>query len=133
MTANFLPSYRSICQRVTFMKVNGRSRVNASQDEFVEVVKLFLRGAAFDEAWYLRMYPDVAEAVKTGAFKSGRQHFIEVGYFEGRRSANFEVDEKWYLSTYADVAEQIGKGNVKSAQQHFNDHGYEEGRLPRDL
>ena len=89
-------------------------------------------GVAFDEKWYLTRYPDVASAVTTGIFKSGRQHFIEVGYFEGRRPREFEVDEKWYLETYPDVAEGLGKGVIKSARQHFNEHGYDEGRFPAE-
>jgi hypothetical protein len=94
------------------------------------MVKLMLRGVTFDERWYLAAYPDVAEAVKSGVFRSGRQHFIDVGYFEGRRPGQFSVDEKWYVANYPDVAGEIEKGNIKSAQQHFNDHGYDEGRLP---
>ena len=128
----FLPSFKVIRGRLTVVKVNGKTKINNSYDDFVEVIKLLLRGAAFDEKWYLATYTDVAEAVKTGVFKSGRHHFIEVGYFEGRRPRDFEVDEKWYLETYPDVAEGIGKGDIQSARQHFNEHGYEEGRFPAE-
>jgi hypothetical protein len=130
MSDNFLPPFKAVCQRMTFLKVNGKTRVNASHDDFIDLVKLFLRGTTFDETWYLEKYPDVAEAVKAGSFESGRQHFINVGYFEGRRPRSFDVDEKWYVAQYPDVAEGIGRGNIKSARQHFNDHGYDEGRLP---
>jgi hypothetical protein len=133
MKANFLPPFKTISARITVLKVNGKTRVNVSYDEFMELVKMFLRAVAFDDAWYLSKYPDVAEAVKAGAYKSGREHFIEVGYFEGRRPQAFEVDEKWYVAAYPDVAEGIGKGDIKSAEQHFNDHGYEEGRLPSQI
>jgi hypothetical protein len=129
----YIPSFKVIRGRMTVVTVNGKSKINNSYDDFVEVIKLLLRGAAFDEKWYISKYADVAEAVKTGAFKSGRHHFIEVGYFEGRRPREFEVDEKWYLSTYPDVAEGVGKGEIRSAYQHFNEHGYEEGRLPAEL
>ena len=112
------------------MTVNGKTKINNSYDDFLEVVKLLLRGAEFDEKWYISRYPDVAEAVSTGLYRSGRQHFIEMGYFEGRRPCNFEVDEKWYLQAYPDVADGVGKGEIKSARQHFNEHGYDEGRLP---
>jgi hypothetical protein len=118
---------------MSFVTVNGGVRTNASYDDFVNVVKLLLRGVAFDEKWYLAKYPDVAEAVAGGIFASGRQHFIEVGYFEGRRPGEFEVDEKWYVATYPDVADGIKRGKIKSALQHFNDHGYEEGRHPGAL
>ena len=38
-----------------------------------------------DEAWYLETNPDVAEAVKSGRFKSAYDHFMKNGYREGRK------------------------------------------------
>jgi SAM-dependent methyltransferase len=38
-----------------------------------------------DEEWYLKNYPDVARAVKAGAFQSGLQHYLAFGKAEGRR------------------------------------------------
>jgi hypothetical protein len=129
----YIPPFKVVRGRMTIVTVNGKTKINNSYDEIIEVIKLLLRGVAFDETWYLSKYTDVAEAVKAGIFKSGRHHFIEVGYFEGRRKSNFEVDEKWYLETYADVASSIKKGDVRSATQHFNEHGYEEGRFPAEF
>jgi SAM-dependent methyltransferase len=40
----------------------------------------------FDEAAYLAANPDVASAVKAGAFTSGRQHFEEFGLHEARKT-----------------------------------------------
>jgi hypothetical protein len=129
----FIPSFKVVRGRMTVVTINGKPKINNSYDEFVEIVKLLLRGVAFDEKWYLSTYTDVAEAVKAGAYKSGRQHFIEVGYFEGRRPCDFEVDEKWYLENNPDVVDGINKGDIKSARRHFNEHGYEEGRFPAEL
>lgn len=130
---SYIPPFKVVRGRMTIVMVNGKNKLNNSYDEFVEVIKLLLNGVAFDETWYLSKYTDVAEAVKAGTFKSARHHFIEVGYFEGRRPRDFEVDEKWYLETYSDVANSINKGDVKSARQHFNEYGYEEGRFPAEL
>lgn len=129
----YIPPFKLVRDRMTIVKVNGKTRVNASYDDFVEVVKLLLRGTAFDEKWYLSTYADVAQAVAAGVFQSGRQHFIEVGYFEGRRPHNFEVDDQWYLQSYPDVVEAIKRSEIKSATQHFNQHGYDEGRFPGRL
>jgi hypothetical protein len=129
----YIPPFKVVCGRMTIVTVNGQNKINNSYDEFVEVIKLLLRGFAFDETWYLSKNTDVAEAVAAGTFKSGRHHFIEVGYFEGRRPCDFEVDEKWYLESYPDVADNIGKGEIKSARWHFNQYGYNEGRLPSEL
>ena len=127
---NCLASFKAVRNRLKVVTINGSTKIDSSYDDFVEIVKLLLRGTEFDEKWYLTKYPDVAGAVKAGAFKSGRHHFIEVGYFEGRRPRDFEVDEKWYIETYPDVAEGIGKNKIASAYQHFNEHGYDEGRWP---
>jgi len=129
----YLPSFKVVRGRMTIVTVNGKTKISNSYDDFVEIVKLLLRGVAFDEQWYLSRYSDVAEAVTSGIFKSGRHHFIEIGYFEGRRPRDFEVDENWYLRTYPDVAEGIGKGDLKSARQHFNQYGYDEGRVPGEF
>jgi hypothetical protein len=130
---SYIPPFNVVRGRLKVVTVNGKTKVNNSYDDFVEVVKLLLRGVAFDEQWYLSAYEDVAKAVAAGAYKSGRHHFIEAGYFEGRRPRQFEVDESWYLEKYPDVAASIKKGDVRSARQHFNEHGYVEGRLPADL
>jgi SAM-dependent methyltransferase len=42
--------------------------------------------AGFDEAWYLKNYPDVAQAVRSGMFGSGLQHYLGFGKAEGRRA-----------------------------------------------
>jgi hypothetical protein len=132
MSVYSIPSFKTIRGRISVVTVNGKSKINNSYDDLIEIMKLLLRGVAFDEKWYLTRYPDVASAVTTGIFKSGQHHFIEVGYFEGRRPREFEVDEKWYLETYPDVADGLGKGVIKSARQHFNEHGYDEGRFPAE-
>jgi hypothetical protein len=130
---SYIPPFNVVRGRLKVVTVNGKTKVNNSYEDFVEVVKLLLRGVAFDEKWYLSTHPDVAEAVAAGIYKSGRHHFIEVGYFEGRLPRLFEVDENWYLEAYPDVAASIKKGDVRSARQHFNEHGYVEGRLPAEL
>ncbi|MCF4130218.1 class I SAM-dependent methyltransferase [Methylobacterium sp. SyP6R] len=40
--------------------------------------------AAFDEAWYLTAYPDVATAVERGEILDGLTHFLRYGKSEGR-------------------------------------------------
>lgn len=133
----YLPPFHLIKQRACKPKGNGKlhggnSAVNLSLDEFKEIVKLLLRGVDVDEDWYLSENPDVAQAIKSGGFKSARHHFIEEGYFEGRKPYRFRVNEPWYLTTYPDVAESIKAGRSLSPQQHFLEHGYSEGRLPSE-
>ena len=46
---------------------------DAAQEEF-----------EFDEAWYLRKYPDVQAAVKAERISSAREHYRRFGRNEGR-------------------------------------------------
>ncbi len=43
-------------------------------------------GTGFDPEFYLKAYPDVAEAVRTGGFESGWEHWLLYGQQEGRLS-----------------------------------------------
>jgi len=58
--------------------------LTVAPDDLRQVLRLFLNTARFDEEGYLREYPDVADAVTDSRLTSGREHFIEFGYFEGR-------------------------------------------------
>ena len=46
---------------------------------------------AFDEEAYLTRYSDLAAAVKSGAFKSGLEHFEQHGRAEGRTCISCET------------------------------------------
>jgi hypothetical protein len=105
-------------------------KVNNSYDEILGILKALLLGVPVDEKWYLNKYPDVAEAVTSGKYMSAKHHFVEEGYFEGRRPGTVAVDQNWYLSQNPDVADGIAKGEIRSVVDHFMEHGYEEGRLP---
>jgi hypothetical protein len=46
---------------------------------------------AFDERYYLALYPDVAQAVATGKLVSGYEHFVKFGKGEGRICSSEQV------------------------------------------
>ena len=48
--------------------------------------------AGFDEAWYLRRYPDIARAVANGGCASGLAHYRAHGRGEGRRTRSVDPD-----------------------------------------
>jgi hypothetical protein len=104
--------------------------VKLDRDMFLAVVKRLLRGVHVDETWYRSTYEDVDAAIGAGTYQSAKHHFVEDGYFEGRRSGPVAVDETWYRNTYPDVAEGLELGDITSAQEHFDEYGYREGRLP---
>jgi len=127
---DFLPPFEEIKAFVTFAAVKGELTVSASYTQFTSLIRTLLQGIEVDETWYLRQYPDVAEAIRKGVVASAREHFLNDGYFEGRIPFMIPVDEAWYLEQNPGVADYIARGELESAQQHFNDNGYREGRKP---
>ncbi|MDE1149537.1 MAG: phytanoyl-CoA dioxygenase family protein [Azospirillaceae bacterium] len=61
--------------------LNGTYWMNRAPQPVPDVVQ---RRLTFDETAYLRLYPDVAEAVQAGQFPSGKAHFELYGAAEGR-------------------------------------------------
>ena len=126
----YLPPFDLIRRSVEISTVRGELRVSLSYDDFVQILRLMISGIAVAEEWYLTEYPDIAQAIRDGKVESAKQHFIDDGFFEGRRPFPMDVDERWYLQQYPDVAESVRTGVVASGQQHFAEDGYREGRLP---
>nr|WP_263013019.1 tandem-95 repeat protein [Ancylothrix sp. D3o] len=86
----------------------------------------------FDEKYYLENNRDIAEAVAKGQLKSGFQHFLKFGQYEGRNPSVL-FNEQEYLDGNPDVAEAIKKGAFKSGIEHFIKHGFFEERDLRYL
>ena len=126
----YVPPFEGIKALLTFTAVKGELVVNATYEQLTALLQTLLHDIEIDEAWYLKRYPDVAEAIAQGPIASAREHFLTNGYFEGRMPFPVKVDEAWYLAQNPGVAEYIARGDLESAQQHFDDHGYREGRRP---
>jgi hypothetical protein len=90
--------------------------------------------APFDEAVYLALNPDVAEAVRTGDFASGAAHFEAHGRQEGRsHSPPADFDQAAYLARYPEVAAEVAAGRIASAGLHYVKFGRAQGlRYARD-
>jgi GT2 family glycosyltransferase/glycosyltransferase involved in cell wall biosynthesis len=72
----------------------------------------------FSEAYYRAAYRDVAQALETGAFRNGYQHFVQFGAFELRRPRP-EIDLLYYLDTHPRVQEDLRAGLVRDAFAHL--------------
>lgn len=129
----YFPPFDLLKRSASVATVKGEVWLTISYTEFVAMMKRILATVAVDEAWYLKTYGDIADAVRAGTVASARRHFIDDGYFEGRLPGPVTVDEDWYLRTYPDVAESVRHGVFRSAAQHFAEEGYREGRLPHGL
>ncbi len=58
----------------------------------------------FDEDGYLRLHPDVAEAIRRGDVASGYLHYVIFGYREGRATAGASVEPRNRLIVTANSA-----------------------------
>jgi hypothetical protein len=104
--------------------------VSVDQHFFFRLMKGVVKNISVDENWYLAKNPDVAEAIKRGAVKSGREHYLCFGYYEHRMPYKIVVVETWYLKSYPDVQAAVAKQVYSDAQTHFEIRGFREGRLP---
>ena len=83
-----------------------------------------------DEGFYLARYPDVGLSLAAGHHATVGDHYIQVGFFEGRLPFHIAVDADYYLESNSDVRSAIDNGQVESAQAHFDLAGWKEGRSP---
>lgn len=90
---------------------------NVEQEKLNQQIGLLLTSAFFDVEWYLKIYPDVADANINPA-----EHYLLFGAAEGRLPGP-DFDGNWYLQQYPDVA----KANMNPLL-HFVMFGQQEGR-----
>lgn len=85
--------------------------------------------ALFDEEWYLRRYPEAAEALERGAVLCGLHH-----YLTNRRPSDYDphpaFSERYYRDRYVDVDHAIRNGALRNGYTHFLEHGARELRTP---
>jgi O-antigen biosynthesis protein len=86
----------------------------------------------FDEAWYLRRYPDVSEAIRAGHFASGFDHYCRSG--QDTRSPHWLFNLDFYQSEWPDLtAAALREGGFANTYDHFLRVGSGEGRLGHPL
>jgi hypothetical protein len=98
------------------------------------VLRLLIEAAVaaqpFDEVRYLAANPDVATAIRLGRCPGAKDHYVTVGYFEGRNTGNPEFDEAWYVGRYQDVGRAVESGVSASGLEHYLGPGAREWRSP---
>lgn len=114
------------------VKIN-KDTYTVKKDVFLHILQTALIQAVdFDENYYLNMYVDVANAIKSKKITSAKDHYVSTGYFESRLPYRIMVDERYYLSQNPDVEKAVKSGQLSSCQNHFEYTGFLEGRLPFD-
>ena len=70
------------------------TEVSIPTELFKLLLQVAIANSDFNEKGYLKINPDVADAVKSRAIQDARLHYVGFGFFEGRGGATPEVDEK---------------------------------------
>ncbi len=81
----------------------------------------------FDEAAYLRLYPDIARAIAEGREFSAWDHYNRHGRTEGRKLNDFDAD--YYLRSYPAAAQDIAAGLAATPLEHYRTYGRPRGFL----
>ncbi|GAB4303028.1 MAG: hypothetical protein Fur0025_44090 [Oscillatoriaceae cyanobacterium] len=81
----------------------------------------------FNESTYLQQYSDVAQAITNGSYTNGFEHWVKVGFFEGRMP-QIPFNEQFYLDFHPDVAAAVERGELSSGFEHYARFGADEGR-----
>ena len=124
----YVPPLRILADPGTITRSN--KQITMPLEAFCALLRAAFAGPAFDAAWYIATYPDVATAISEGIVPDAVTHFVCFGYFEDRRPRAFDVDVRWYEDAYEDVAGAIRSGSISDARSHFNTNGYFEARAP---
>jgi hypothetical protein len=84
----------------------------------------------FDAEWYIRKYPDIAEAVRAGRLSSPIDHYLRYGRDEGRLPVPPKFDAQWYASSYPLVLEETPNATPEALERHYSEIGRHRGYLP---
>jgi hypothetical protein len=71
----------------------------------------------FDDAAYLRLYPDIVRAITDGREASAWSHYDRHGRREGRRTN--DLDEEFYLRAYPAARNEIAGGLAATPLEHY--------------
>jgi len=107
----------------------------AAEEPASEAPAASAANADWDEEAYLRVHPDVREAVRTRGMKSGKDHWRLFGRAEGRllptpeqRATVRAWSEEAYLDANEDVRASVAQGMIASGLHHWLRFGHREGR-----
>ncbi len=125
-----MDTFAGLLNKKLCVKTTNVSYMAVEYNFFIDLIGDFISRIALDEAWYLERYPDVRDAIASGAYDDPHGHYVRHGYFENRLPYRIKVDEPWYLETYDDIGQAVRSGIFENGQGHFDEVGFREGRLP---
>jgi hypothetical protein len=116
--------------RINRERLNSRSKIAIDAKLLRMLLQALAASISFSPEFYLKTYPDIAEAHAAGQIEDLRRHFVELGFFEGRMGCEPPVDETYYTTQYKDVGAAVQRGDVLSGGEHYMRSGASEGRIP---
>jgi hypothetical protein len=127
-----LPAFSHLL-REGYAKLNeDSSAVEVKRWLLAGLLRPMLLSVNFDEEYYRKANPDLAEAERSGTIASLHEHYLEFGYFEHRLPCFVEVDITFYAHAYPDMKLDLSESSARLAQNHFERHGFKEGRIPSE-
>ena len=107
----------------------GRSILTVQRIPLTELAIVLAQQAAYDESFYLKQYPDVEKAIARGVFKTGREHFLQFGFLEGRCGSLEHFDARAYYDANPDLQKVFKTFDADELRKHYLDMGCAEGRF----
>ena len=123
-------TYAGLLNQKILVPNSDTNYVRVERHFFIDCMLASLQNIRVDEQWYLRTYPDVQRAIRTGVVPDPKSHYCRFGFYEHRMPYRIVVDEQWYLGEYPDVRAAIASRQFSSGQAHFDMDGFREGRMP---
>lgn len=128
----YVPHYDAILHSIgtSREKLGHQTQIEIPVSLFKFLMKIALATGEFNSAGYLAANRDIQDAARKGQVPDPKLHYVNFGFFEGRRGATPAVDEAWYRRNYTDIANAVRKGDIASGSDHFETIGAEEFRAP---
>jgi hypothetical protein len=128
----YVPHYDAILHGIGTSReaMGANTEITIPVSLFKFLMKIAVSQAEINLPGYLGVNRDVQDAAKKGQVPDPAAHYVNFGFFEGRRGATPAVDEAWYRRNYVDIAAAVRRGDISSGGEHFNMMGAEEFRAP---
>lgn len=128
----WIPSIGVLCRMlgISRPRLECKGKVAIEIDLLRLILEEVAKNLLFEQDFYLMTYPDVYDLYRDGRIEDLHQHFIKIGFYEGRLPADPHVDEVFYRTEYPDIEIAATSGDLPLIAQHYVEFGAEEGRCP---
>ena len=100
--APYLPHHRTLLAGLG-PEADGAERCRVDRAFLDFLLTEFARQMPFHAAFYAATYPDIAAAAARGEVDDLREHFVRIGYAEGRMPCALAFDPDYYLARNPDL------------------------------